>query len=182
MNLFVTDECPHQAARNLPDKLVCKMAIENCQLIATDLSEEYLNWGLLPKKDGTPYKPTHKNHPCTIWGRESTANIAWLVAHGLSICDEYEKRYKKVHASKEPHLRALFMLVLNGIRPSSFEDHTPFIRAMPVELKNDDTITTIEAYRRFMHTKHYAKWKHGNEPDWWNAEEHRRLKSLSSVE
>jgi hypothetical protein len=32
---------------------------------------------------------------------------------------------------------------------------------MPDEFKLDTTISTVEAYRRYIHTKHYAKWKHG---------------------
>jgi hypothetical protein len=175
MNLFVTDECPHQSARNLPDKLVVKMALENAQMLAANFSEEFLGLGDLPKKDGTPYKVTHKNHPCTKWGRESMANAMWMVAHGMSICEEYERRYNKVHACKAAHQRALYLLLTKGVLPSSFRDHSPFVRAMPEEIKNDDTISTVEAYQKYMHTKHYAKWKHGNEPEWWNHDEHQRV-------
>lgn len=151
------------------------MALENAQMLAANFSEEFLGFGSLPKKDGTPYKVTHKNHPCTKWGRDSLPNSMWMVMHGLSICEEYEQRYKKVHASKAAHLRAFYLLLLNGVPPSTFKNHTPFVRAMPDELKLDTTISTVEAYRRYMHSKHYAKWKHGNEPEWWTPEEHQRL-------
>jgi len=175
MNLFVTDDCPYQAAKNLPDKLVVKMALENAQMLAANFSDEFLAYGSLPKKDGTPYKATHKNHPCTKWGRESLANIAWMVAHGLAICFEYTQRYGKVHSCEMTHARALALLEANGGTLELFSYHTPFVRAMPDELKTNQTISTVEAYRRYIHTKHYAKWKHGNEPEWWSPEEHQRL-------
>jgi hypothetical protein len=175
MNLFVTDDCPHQAAKNLPDKLVVKMALENAQMLAANFSDEFLGFGSLPKKDGTPYKATHKNHPCTKWGRESLENAAWMIAHGVSICAEYTRRYDKLHSCVTAHTTALTLFMDNGGVFEDYRDHTPFVRAMPDEFKLDTTISTVEAYRRYMHTKHYAKWKHGNEPEWWNPEEHQGL-------
>ena len=86
MNLFVTDSCPIQAARNLPDKLAVKMALENAQLLAACFSKEFLNYGGLHKKDGGFYAVTHKNHPCSKWVRESKENVAWTIVHGLAIC------------------------------------------------------------------------------------------------
>lgn len=171
MNLFVTDDCPHQAAKNLPDKLVVKMALENAQMLAANFSEEFLGLGPLPKKDGTPYKVTHKNHPCTKWGRESLPNSMWMVMHGLSICEEYEQRYKKVHASKAAHLRAFYLLLSNGVPPSAFKDHTPFVCAMPEQYKIADN--PIQSYRDYLiNEKGYAVWEHGNSPDWWDHDTH----------
>jgi hypothetical protein len=170
MNLFVTDECPLQSAYNLPDKLVVKMALENAQMLAANFSEEYLNLGELPKKDGTPYKPTHKNHPCTKWGRENSANTAWMLLHGLAICAEYHRRYGKIHSCMQAHLRAKALFEKKGGSLSMHRDHTPFVRAMPEELKTDEKISSVEAYRRYMHTKHYAAWKYSDKPDWWQDE------------
>jgi hypothetical protein len=47
-----------------------------------------------------PYKKAHLNHPSTKWARESIQHYRWLVRHGLEICDEFEKRYNKIHATK----------------------------------------------------------------------------------
>jgi hypothetical protein len=58
-----------------------------------------------------------------------------------------------------------------------YHGHTPFVRAMPDEFKNDTTISSVEAYRRYLHTKTYAKWKHGNYPEWWNHDEFDRIQA-----
>ena len=45
----------------------------------------------------TPYKLTHKNHPCSVWARTSLDNFKWLGELGLELCKEYTYRYDKVH-------------------------------------------------------------------------------------
>lgn len=175
MNLFVTDECPFQSAYNLPDKLVVKMALENAQMLAANFSEEFLGYGGLKKKDGTFYKATHKNHPCTKWGRESKENVAWMIVHGLAICAEYHRRYGKIHSCLQAHLDAKKLLEANGGSLQSYHQHTPFVRAMPEVFKNDNQITSVDAYRRYMHTKHYAAWNHSETPIWWINEQHSRV-------
>ena len=175
MNLFVTDECPYKAAYALPDKLVVKMALENAQMLAANFSEEFLNYGGLRKKDGDFYKATHKNHPCTKWGRESLENVAWMIVHGLAICAEYHRRYGKIHSCLQAHLDAKRLFESNGGHLKTYVGHTPFVRAMPEELKTDQTISSVEAYRRYMHTKHYAAWKYSEQPQWWQQDEHSRL-------
>ena len=48
-------------------------------------------------------------------------------------------------------------------------DHTPFVLAMPEQYK--DPTNPIQSYRNYLiGEKGYAVWKHGNEPDWWDAE------------
>ena len=175
MNIFATDDCPFKAAYALPDKLAIKMSLENAQLLAACFSEEFLNYGGLHKKDGGFYAVTHKNHPCGKWIRESKENVAWAIVHGLAICAEYHRRYGKIHSCLQAHLDAKKLFEANGGSLKMFEQHAPFVRAMPEEIKNDDTISSVEAYRKYMHTKHYAAWKHGNEPQWWQQDEHSRL-------
>lgn len=182
MNLFVTDECPYQSAYNLPDKLVVKMALENAQMLAANFSNEFLVYGGLRKKDGTFYKATHKNHPCTKWGRECKENVAWMIVHGLAICAEYHRRYGKIHSCLQAHLDAKKLFEANGGSLRMYQNHTPFVRAMPDELKENLSINSVDAYRKYMHTKHYAKWKHGKEPEWWNQDEYHAVqRSLQNI-
>jgi len=177
MNIFITDESPYQSAYNLPDKLVVKLALEQAQMLAANFSDEFLNYGGLHKKDGGFYKATHKNHPCTKWIRESKENVAWAIVHGLAICAEYHRRYGKIHSCLQAHLDAKRLFEQNGGSLKMYSGHTPFVRAMPEEIKNDTTISSVEAYRRYLHTKHYAKWKHNNQPTWWDQNEHSRVSS-----
>lgn len=173
MNLFVTDECPFQAAHNLPDKLVVKMCLENAQMLAANFNEEFLGYGKLRKKDGSFYKSTHKNHPCTKWGRERVENTAWMVVHGLAICAEYHRRYRKIHSCLQAHLDAKKFLEENGVSLQAYKNHSPFVRAMPEEIKNDTSISSVEAYRQYMHTKQYAEWRYCSPPEWWDSEKHK---------
>jgi hypothetical protein len=177
MNIFATDDCPFKAAYALPDKLVTKMSLEQAQMLAACFSEEFLNYGGLHKKDGGFYAVTHKNHPCSKWIRESKENVAWAIVHGLAICAEYHRRYGKIHSCLQAHLDAKRLFEQNGGSLQMYHEHTPFVRAMPEDLKNDTTISSVEAYRKYLHTKHYAKWKHNNQPSWWDSNEFNRIQS-----
>ena len=90
MNIFVTSPNPISSAIALDDKRVIKMILESCQMLNTTI----LRLG----GNGIGYKPTHQNHPCTLWVKESFANFEWLRLHMLALCREYSRRYNKTHA------------------------------------------------------------------------------------
>lgn len=153
MNIFATSECPEESAIVLPDLHINKMPVEACQLLSYVASPWFHNYGTLPKKDGTPYstkKNPHLKHPCTIWTAASADNAQWLIYHGFMLCEEFERRYNKKHACYDTLLAAL-SLFPNG----NFSNHTPFIRAMPDELKFDKTIDTFQAYKKYLATKEW---------------------------
>jgi len=159
MNIFVTDPCPIQSARNLPDKHIVKMPLETCQMLAIIYSDWYYGVGKLYKQDGTPYRTQHgafRNHPCTQWAAANPYNLAWLIRHGYALCHEYNLRYNKVHTcldvieqAERIYHKSFDNLMLSdaSIKVDSFA------RAMPEYLKYDDTITTMEAYKRYLNTK-----------------------------
>ena len=159
MNIFVTDSCPIQSARNLPDKHIVKMPLETCQMLAIIFSDWYYGVGKLYKQDGTPYRTAHgafRKHPCTMWAAATPYNLAWLIRHGYALCHEYNLRYGKVHTCLDVIEQA------ERIYHKSFDNlmlsHASrkvgiFTRAMPEYLKYDDTIDTITAYKRYLNTK-----------------------------
>ena len=159
MNIFVTSLCPIQSARNLPDKHIVKMPLETCQMLAIIYSDWYYGVGKLYKQDGTPYRTQHgafRNHPCTQWAAANPYNLAWLIRHGYALCHEYNLRYNKVHTcldvieqAERIYHKSFDNLMLSdaSIKVDSFA------RAMPEYLKYDDTITTMEAYKRYLNTK-----------------------------
>ena len=62
----------------------------------------------MPSKSGAahppgvaPWRRSHYNHPCAVWARTSTENYRWLAVHGLSICEEYTRRYGRRHRSED---------------------------------------------------------------------------------
>ena len=110
MNIFVTNRCPIQSARNLPDKHIVKMPLETCQMLAIIYSDWYYGVGKLYKSDGTPYRTSHgafRNHPCTQWAAANQYNLAWLIAHGIALCNEYTARYNKRHTCYDPIIQAV---------------------------------------------------------------------------
>ena len=132
MNIFYINPDPIIAAKELADDHIRKMQIESAQMCST------AHW---MTGSSAPYKKAHMNHPSTKWVRESIQHYRWLVKHGLEICDEFEKRYGKVHATKA---------VLQWLEQN--EPNLPdngFIsppQCMPDEFKDQDTLA---AYKKF---------------------------------
>ena len=159
MNIFVTDQCPIQSARNLPDKHVVKMPLETCQMLSIIYSDWYYGIGQLHKLDGTPYATKHgafRNHPCTIWAAESYWNLSWLISHGIALCDEYTARFHKHHACQPAITEAITIFeAAFDFNVDIYKDSLPmtFIRAMPESIKFDTTIDTITAYKQYLNTK-----------------------------
>jgi len=160
MNIFVTDHCPIQSARNLPDKHIVKMPLETCQMLAIIYSDWYYGVGKLYKADGTPYatkRGAFRNHPCTQWAAANQYNLAWLIRHGYGLCDEYNQRYGKVHTCFDVIVQAerIFHRSFSHINTLSRASRQvkDFTRAMPEYIKFDTTIDTITAYKRYLNTK-----------------------------
>ena len=81
------------------DKHVIKMIVETCQLLCSAVH--------VTKSYTPPYKLTHKNHPSSIWTRESIENYIWLCELGIALCDEYRYRYGKIHKT-EKYIKYLY--------------------------------------------------------------------------
>ncbi len=155
MNIFVTSPWPAESAIVLPDRHITKMAVETCQILSIVASPWFHNYGKLHKKDGTPYateKGAFRGHPCTIWTSESIDNSYWLIKHGMNICDEFQLRYDKPHGCYKTLLEAYYLFPKGKVTKT-----TPFVRAMPDELKNNSKIDTFEAYKRYLLTKSWVK-------------------------
>jgi hypothetical protein len=98
--------------------------------------------GLFP----TAYKLAHKNHPCSIWVRDSLSNYLWLASLGLWLCREYQHRYgeEKTHKT-ESHLIWLFQNPPKGIPQ---EGLTIPSQAMPDEYKQENPILAYKTFYR----------------------------------
>ena len=158
MNIFVTDPDPIQSARNLPDKHIVKMPLETCQMLSIIYSDWYYGVGKLYKSDGTPYRTAHgafRNHPCTQWAAANQYNLAWLIMHGLALCDEYTLRYHKVHTCQDVIHQAtrIYDSIFDEPAYSAYHKVKRFTRAMPESIKFDTTIDTITAYKQYLNTK-----------------------------
>jgi hypothetical protein len=156
MNIFVLDLDPVKAAIQQCDKHIVKMPLETAQMLSTI--------------NGGPYRPTHINHPCTLWANAFLDNYNWLVKHGLALCSEYTYRYKKVHKCEEV-IRSLSQPLIDI--PEGFSQ---FVQCMPNEYKCEDP---VQAYRAYYHSKRsFTTWLNRNKPDWWKDEEKRVFTNL----
>ena len=148
MNIFFLSQDPVESAQLMCDKHVAgKMAVESAQMLST--AHRILDGHLLtPEQDSLLYKITHKNHPCSMWVRDSADNYLWLYRHFIALCDEYTLRYNKIHLSDTKFREMLKR------PPANIPDIGPTDPplAMPDEYKKT---CPIDSYREY-----YIKEKH----------------------
>jgi len=166
MNIFVLDKDPAQAARYLDDVRLPKMCVESAQMMASALRRHGATDEQMPlTKAGKPYKGGYKHHPCTVWAGDSQENWMWLAHHAMQLCEEYYKRFNKMHACTDP---IYHMIGLQKIIPNT--GLTPFAQAMPDEYKDDDV---VKAYRSYYKSKQYSKggvrYMRTDVPTWWEV-------------
>lgn len=110
---------------------------------------------------GAPYKPTHRNHPCTLWVASSKANYDWLCAHAKAMCAEYTRRYHRRHKTED-----VIDQMCNAQLTFPNHELTPFAQALPEQYRNEDAVVAYRKY--YMQEKSsFAEWNHSNKPDWW---------------
>ena len=168
MNIFATSPNPKLCAQVLDDRRLVKMVLETAQLISTAWYEVMgVHLG---------YRPTHVNHPCAIWARESFDNLNWLVHHGEHLLQEYTRRYEKKHSSS-----AIIECAADRM-PELFKaqriptPRTPFANcARNAELGLDFTSLPVhEAYQAYLvekwkHDGLNARWTRRSPPAWWRS-------------
>lgn len=153
MNIFILDTDLSKCARYHCDQHVNKMILESVQILCTVLNERGFH---------TPYKSTHRKHPCVKWVDCSYDNFLWLAELADALNYEYRYRYDKDrdHAS---------IRVLGDILDLRYEANglTEFAQAMPDEYKVPGD--AVSAYRAFyLGEKHrFARWTRRPEPEWW---------------
>ena len=163
MNIFATDECPIKSAKALPCILLRKMIVESCQILCT---AHFICDGVIKS-----YKPTHQNHPVSIWTRKSTGNYNWLYQHYVALCSEFSTRNGKPHASM-----ALLKELKTAPKNSTNKPVDIDFMCMPVECKK--TIDVHKNYRYYLNQKYkdwatrtdkkqiHVTWTNAVKPDW----------------
>lgn len=162
MNIFFLDEDPYVAAQMQVDRHVVKMILETAQILSTnhrilDGDED----GVLP--DGRQedfYRSTHRNHPSTIWARQSVENYNWLVDHFHGLLQEYTHRYKKEHKTG----RLLFQLQSPPLALKDWDWTTP-PSCMPEEYQIGSYVDNYREYYR-KGKAHLHKWTNREPPIW----------------
>lgn len=164
MNIFVLDEHPVKAAHYYCDKHVPKMVVELFQQLGSAVIRNGAKPEQMPlTSKGTPLKGGYHNHPCTRWCGDTRINYMWASTHAIALCEEYTRRYGKVHSCERGIRQLADMQYMIQEGPI-----TPFALAMPDQYKS---INAVYSYRQYyIHDKKgFAKWdKLNNIPDWWN--------------
>lgn len=93
MNLFWCDEKDSINVKSLDDARLVKIVLECAQMLSTPVSLSGLR--------DPVYKPTHVNHPMSLWVRWSKANYARTIHHFEALCTEYTERFGREHKSAE---------------------------------------------------------------------------------
>lgn len=158
MNIFVLDSNPTKAAQFACDKHVVKMVLETAQILCT-VRQVY--------KLDAPYRAFNPKHPCCIWAAESQGNYDWLLKHGLALCKEYTKRYKKIHRCQSI---ITFCKKNSAEIPFEKKQRTPFALAMPDHCQVEGN--PVESYRNFYRQEksRFAEWRHSPIPNWYNSD------------
>ena len=173
MNIFVLDKDPATAAGYMDEVRLPKMCVESAQMMASSLrrhgatDEQFIHYSILTKAN-KPYRGGYKHHPCTRWAGDSRDNFMWLADHANELCNEYFRRFGKVHACHGPIVFMRDMNIIEKIIPRG--PLTPFAQAMPDEYKDDDV---VKAYRSYYKSKQYSKggvrYIRADVPKWWEV-------------
>jgi hypothetical protein len=150
MNIFILDDDPVDAAIAQCDKHIVKMPLESAQMLCTVA---------FAKGRVARYKPTHANHPCTLWVGESLSNWIWCRDHAIALCNEYTFRYGRRHASQD---------VIEELETPDFDKKigTAFVQAMPDDVKDSDPVIAYRNYYR-KYKKDFVSWRRRSPPDWF---------------
>jgi hypothetical protein len=170
MNIFVLDYDLNKNAQYYTDKHVNKMISEYAQMLSTAI---YIQTGYIVtvrdiEKFKTLYskctptiKPTHVNHPCNKWVRESQQNYDYLFSMLETLNDEWKYRggHTQDHGSYFKFIDGRIDISLPSI------GLTPFVQAMPIQYYDRDAVT---AYRNYYKgdKQHLFKWTKRDVPVW----------------
>ena len=171
---------PIICAEQHSDKHVVKMCVEYAQLLSTAqrcIDGEFWNGRTTNGRkiaryfhpdsamNHTLYKATHINHPSSIWCRASVQNYQWLYDMWVSLCFEFERRYKKKHLSFVK-LEYYLLMPPAAIPTDGFTEPTPAMGSHPHCIVEGDSITSYRNYYREA-KRDFAVWSTRDIPEWW---------------
>ena len=167
MNLFILSLFQKQIAEWMFDKHIVKIILEAVQVLC---AAKRLIEPDDPICELQLYKISHKNHPVTIWVRQSQQNYIWTLILVYEMHNEW--RYRFVHTKEECHKSFLVAGHLLKHMPSSDkfpqQGLTPFAQCMPDEYKVvGDPIKAYQQYYMSPQKRHLAKWTKREQPDWF---------------
>lgn len=180
MNIFATDLSPKRAALALDSQRVIKLILESGQMLSTAIQVEHPDYAFV---NGL-YRMAHKNHPCSIWARETEANYLWLCDHMDHLADLYKRAYKRTHSTSRlsDALRSASQFIPPG-------ELTPFANCaqnLGLGVTYAHVKDPVQAYRKYLLRRYELQgevfYKLHTPPKWvLDAAEEGRFKILRGV-
>lgn len=169
MNIFILSLDPAECARFHCDQHLNKMILESAQLMSTALS--YLlppdHWNIVRPQ---LYKPTHPNHPCSLWLRDPLVTRAelsrrweYLAKLALALDQERSMRFDadehgsiKIikHCAAEFHNNITNFSLIGAANPSCFAIAAPAIFKLRHPI--DTAAGAMSCYRSYYAFKNRA--------------------------
>lgn len=203
MNLFLLATTLRKCAESHCDKHCIKMILELTQML---YSAWWFGRDVFPRPEldplpNDPYRPTHKNHPVSIWVRASHKHYTWTLNLAFELVRQYYQRYGKLHACLA-HLERLQAL---GAPPHvGVETYEPPLAkrattGLPEGIDyfdcaiNDEVfpqcavytngqLNAVETYRRYYHTKTWQmKWRVIGQPVWFKPQPVPKMASAAAL-
>jgi hypothetical protein len=158
MNIFYLDRDVEQCAKAHCDKHVVKMILESAQILCTVINEK-------AGYQVTPYKTTHRNHPCTLWAGTNKANAYWLVNLTKALDEEFRRRFNHQvsHKSYQMLVDIEIATLINNYLPEGL--FTPPALAMPDEYRLADPVESYRLYYR-LDKQHLLTYTKTERPSW----------------
>jgi hypothetical protein len=134
------------------------MILESAQILCTVINEK-AGYQL------TPYKSTHKNHPCTLWAGASVSNAQWLFNLTYHLDAEFRRRFNHEvsHKSFQMLVDIKITILIHNYLPEGFQ--TPPALAMPDEYRLADPVESYRLYYR-LDKQHLLTYTKTERPSW----------------
>jgi hypothetical protein len=158
MNIFYLDRNPELAAKAHCDKHVVKMILESAQILCTVINEK-------AGYQVTPYKSTHRNHPCTLWAGASKSNAYWLFELTHHLDDEFKFRFN--HEVSHKSFQMLCDIYIGDFIHTYLPEGTltPPVLAMPEQYRLADPVESYRLYYR-LDKQHLLTYTKTERPEW----------------
>lgn len=148
MNIFVLDTNPVIAASMHCDQHLHKMILESAQIMSTAVRTlmPHTDWHLCSHV----YKPTHNNHPCTLWAAQSWDHMIWIsnLAHEL-------QRQREVN-SHDIHISLQVIDFITSYCARHTKPPAEFVFAGPMKYYIRPDLTIPQKYQAYYRDKHQA--------------------------
>lgn len=168
MNIFWIERTAPEIARSLCNQHIAAQIRELAQMLSTALHERGFG------DDPVLMKPTHVNHPCTRWVRESSGNFLFAVELLVHVIDEADRRFgysKRDGTIKHHRAREIAALALD------FHDVMPAgARTRPPQVFDEiyHRHDYVEGYRNYYKNEkrvfkdgRAARWTATSPPRWF---------------